>query len=91
MSTHTPAPMRRDAALILDVRTAAEFDAGHVPRAKNIPVDELQRRLSELGPRERPILVYCRSGNRSATAAATLRSAGFQHVDDVGAMSNVTR
>jgi rhodanese-related sulfurtransferase len=73
-------------ALLLDVRTHAEFCDAHVPHALNLPVQELSHRLRELGPTHRPIVVYCRSGGRSAQAAALLRQAGYQ-VKDIGPMS----
>jgi rhodanese-related sulfurtransferase len=73
-------------ALLLDVRTPAEFGEGHVPQALNVPVQELGVRLGELGSKERPIVVYCRSGGRSAQATALLRRAGYQ-VKDIGPMT----
>lgn len=73
-------------ALLLDVRSAEEFRAGHIDGAVNVPVDEVTRRLDELGPRERAVVVYCRSGRRSADAAATMRGAGFTEVHDLGGM-----
>jgi len=74
-----------EGATVLDVRTPAEYAAGHVEAARNIPVDELPARLSEV-PRGAPVVVYCQSGRRSARAAATLREAGYE-VHDVGPMS----
>jgi rhodanese-related sulfurtransferase len=74
-------------ALLLDVRTPAEFSTGHVSGAKNIPVQELATRMSELPPKPRAIVVYCKSGGRSAAAASLLKNAGYQ-VHDLGAMSN---
>lgn len=70
---------RRDPALlVLDVRSAEEFAAGHVPGARNIAHDALGERLGELADqREREIVVYCRSGRRSQLALQTLREAGF--------------
>lgn len=73
-------------ALLLDVRTPAEFKDGHVPRALNVPVQELSARLAEVGPRTRPIVVYCRSGGRSAMASQILQGAGYQ-VKDIGPMT----
>lgn len=75
-------------AILLDVRTPSEFCAGHLEGAKNIPLQELPARLNELGKAEGTILVYCRSGKRSAQAAALLASHGFGSVRDVGSMSN---
>ena len=73
-------------ALLVDVRTPAEFAAGHATGAVNIPVQELPQRLRELGDPERPIVLYCRSGARSASAARLLESKGFRKVIDVGPM-----
>lgn len=67
---------RADAPLILDVRSQAEFDAGHVPGAVLIPHDQLASRLSELD-RNRWVLVYCKSGRRAGLAEAVLVKNGF--------------
>jgi phage shock protein E len=67
-----------DKRVILDVRTPAEFAAGHVPGAINIPHDQLPKRVIELDAlRDREIVVYCRTGRRSNTALHTLKAAGF--------------
>ncbi len=73
-------------ALLLDVRSPEEYAEGHIEGAVNIPVDDLPRRMAEL-PAGRPIVVYCRSGMRSARAAEALRAAGRADVHDLGAMS----
>ena len=67
-------------ALILDVRTPWEFRRDHYPAALNLPLDLLERRSAELGPKDRPIVVYCRSGNRSLDAKAILLKQGFTNV-----------
>jgi NADPH-dependent 2,4-dienoyl-CoA reductase/sulfur reductase-like enzyme/rhodanese-related sulfurtransferase len=61
---------------LLDVRTADEFAAGHLPAAVNIPVDDLRSRLNEL-PRDRQIAAYCQVGQRGYIATRILRQAGF--------------
>ncbi len=71
--------------LLLDVRTRAEFQSGHIAGATNIPVEQLAGRLAEV-PRDRPVVVYCRSGNRSAQAARLLRDAGYESVYDLGGL-----
>ena len=63
-------------ATLLDVRGAAEFEAGHLPNAINIAYTHLATRLGELA-RERPIMVYCRTDNRSGIAAALLQRNDF--------------
>lgn len=62
--------------VLVDVRTPAEYAEAHAEGAINIPVQELPRRMGEL-QRSRPVVVYCRSGARSAAAATMLRSAGY--------------
>jgi len=70
-----------DDALILDVREDKEYAAGHIPRAKHIPLGQLSGRLKELEPyKAKPILVTCRSGNRSAHACRILKKAGFETI-----------
>ncbi len=74
--------------ILLDVRTPEEFTAGHLPGAINIPVQQFSSRMGELGnDPARPVVLYCRSGARSAMAASMLRSAGFQRVLDISTMS----
>lgn len=69
--------------LLLDVRTPQEFAEGHIEGAINIALQELPRRLSEL-PQDQPIVLYCRSGNRSRDALHILRNAGYTAVYDMG-------
>lgn len=68
-------------ALVLDVREEQEYKAGHILNAKLIPLLNLKDRLGELERyREEAIVVVCRSGNRSATAASLLGNRGFKQV-----------
>lgn len=68
-------------ALILDVRQESEYAAGHVLNSKLIPVGKLKDRIGELEKyRERPIVVVCRSGQRSASACGLLGKQGFAQV-----------
>jgi rhodanese-related sulfurtransferase len=65
-------------ALVLDVREQGEYDAGHIVNSKLIPLGKLLERIGELEKyRERPIVVVCRSGQRSASACALLGKEGF--------------
>ena len=67
--------------VILDVRTVEEYNEGHIKGAINIPVDELENRLDDLKDyKEKMILVYCKSGNRSSKASKTLAFNGFKQV-----------
>jgi len=65
--------------LLLDVRTPDEYKDGHIPGAKNIPVQELDRRLNELD-RQKNVIVYCRTGHRSTKAFHILKQNGFSAV-----------
>ncbi|MES1204642.1 MAG: rhodanese-like domain-containing protein [Pseudomonadota bacterium] len=73
-------------ARLVDVRSPREFAAAHLPGAVNIPVGDLAERLRELEPAETEIVLYCRSGMRSARAATLLRSHGFSRVHNLGPM-----
>ena len=73
--------------LLIDVRTPEEFASGHIDGSVNIPVEEMQGRLDDV-PSDVPIVVYCRSGNRSATAARILTEAGYAHVYDLGGIQD---
>ena len=77
-------------ATVIDVRTPAEFDEGHVDGAVNIDVTapDFEDRLAELDP-EASYVVYCRSGSRSADAAARMREAGFTDVVDGGGLGDM--
>jgi rhodanese-related sulfurtransferase len=67
--------------VILDVRSAREFDAGHISNSILIPVQVLQIRIGELDQyKDRTIFVYCRSGNRSTVASRMLNDKGFMQV-----------
>ena len=72
--------------LLLDVRTPQEFASGHIPGAVNIAVEELAQRLSEV-PQDTPVVLYCRSGNRSGQAAQILDRAGYTDIYDLGGIT----
>jgi rhodanese-related sulfurtransferase len=74
---------KNTAHVLLDVRTPEEFNGGHIADSTNISVETLAERLSEV-PADQPIVVYCRSGNRSAQAADILKNAGYRQVYDLG-------
>ncbi len=65
--------------LLLDVRTPDEYTTGHLPGGRLFPLHELERRLGELEAyRHKTLIVYCRSGNRSARATTLLQRHGFR-------------
>lgn len=73
--------INKEDALVLDVRAADEFAAGHLPEARHIPLDSLAGRVSELEAyKDRPILVCCAAGMRSAKGCKVLSGLGFAKV-----------
>jgi rhodanese-related sulfurtransferase len=73
--------INQNKTVIIDVRDEAQFVAGHIRDARNIPAKELAKRIGELEKfKTRNILVVCQSGTQSAKAAATLGKAGFNEV-----------
>ena len=77
-------------AFVLDVRTQEEWNDFHAPGTTLIPLDELPRRLDEL-PRDREIVVVCRSGNRSQQGRDILLGAGFTQVTSMSGGLNEWR
>ncbi len=73
-------------AVIVDVRSEDEFADESYPKALNIPVGELSVRASEIGPKDKPIVLYCASGARSAMGARILKSMGFTDVVNAGGL-----
>ena len=77
-------------AMLIDVRTNDEFDLKHLENAINIPYDTIVEGLDTYGTVsfDTPIIVYCKSGGRSAQAAESLVNAGYKNIYDLGASSN---
>ena len=76
-------------ARIVDVRTPAEFKDGAYPGAINIPLSVLPVRMSELEPRDKPIVLYCASGTRSGQGLRLLKTAGFTDVINAGGLDDM--
>ncbi len=75
----------KDDYVLLDVRTAEEYELGHIAGALLIPHNDLVDRAEiELADKSKTILLYCRSGNRSATAAKLLKDLGYTAIYDFG-------
>jgi len=68
--------------VILDVREPYEYEAGHIPGVKLIPLGELPNRLAEV-PKDKPVIVTCRTGNRSGQAVNFLRQQGYTNVHNM--------
>jgi len=71
-------------ALVLDVRTAADYKKGHIKGAKNVPLGDLASSVESLSEdKNRPVLVYCNSGNTVTRAIKLLKKAGFEKVNNL--------
>ena len=75
-------------AMLVDVREEAEYITGHARDAELLPVDELDAESADLviGPKDTPVLVYCRTGRRSREAAQKLEELGYTEVYDMGGL-----
>ncbi len=78
----------KNGALLVDVRTVAEYNAGHLTNAINIPLDQVQQELPRRVPgKSKVVLLHCRSGRRSGIAEKELRAIGYTNVFNVGSYS----
>lgn len=78
--------------LVIDVRTAEEFEAGHLKGAYNIPHDQIAEKIGSVTTnKEAPLLLYCRSGRRSGIAQSVLEGLGYTHITNAGAYDNLKR
>lgn len=77
-------------AVIIDVRTPAEFKQGHYNKSRNIPLQEIGKQVAQLKKQNRPVITCCRSGSRSGMAARMLRQAGIE-AHNGGSWQNVAR
>ena len=76
-------------ALIVDVRTVEEFNAGNYNASINIPLAELEQNISRFGEKEKLIIVYCRSGNRSSQAKLILEKYGYKNILNGGSLADM--
>lgn len=77
--------------ILLDVRRADEFEAGHIPGAVNIPNEEIgTEEISSLPDKTQTIYIYCRSGNRSKQAAEKLLTLGYTNIIEFGGIIDYT-
>jgi phage shock protein E len=82
----------RDGAQVIDVRTPAEFSAGHLPNARNIPLDLIESGSAlPLKDKKQVLLLHCQGGMRSAKATKLLSSLGYVNVYDLGSYSRAAQ
>lgn len=83
--------VEKEKALLLDVRTLVEYKIKHIPGAKRIGISKVPEKLDVIeemsGGKDKPIVVYCLSGGRSAKAKNILEKAGFKNVHNLGGIS----
>lgn len=78
-----------DGAILIDVRSEEEYKLSHLDQAINIPVDVIEEEIvNYVVDKSTPVILYCRSGNRSSNAAQVLLKLGYYKVYDLGAMDN---
>lgn len=75
-----------EGTVLIDVREQDEWDAGHAPDARLVPLSELQSRIDEF-PTDQPVLIICHSGGRSLRATSFLRAEGVDAINVVGGMT----
>lgn len=89
----TPKQLVASGALVLDVRTQQEWDAGHLPMAKHLPLEQVATRVDDVeewaGGKDKPIVVYCAMGGRAGRAQGALKAAGFANVVNGGGYSSL--
>ncbi len=77
------------ATVVVDVRNAWEYKAEHIPGAVNIPLDEIPGMAEELKSFKRPLVLYCRSGNRSGMAVSILQQLGLTELYNGGSLDDM--
>ena len=90
----TARTMIASGAVVIDVRTADEYADDHLPRAINLPIQELASRMADVhqlvaGDKARPIVVYCAAGARAAKAKQQLEANGYTHVVNGGGIDDL--
>ena len=82
--------MQEETVVVLDVREQSEYDAGHIPDAVLLPVGSIgeESAAAVIPEKDTAVLVYCRSGNRSKTAAAALAELGYTAVYEFGGINS---
>lgn len=76
-------------ATIVDVRTTEEFVENHFPNAINIPLDQVAKRINEFKEMPKPIIAYCRSGNKSGIAVSILKQNGIADAVNGGGLDGL--
>jgi phage shock protein E len=83
--------LKKGAVIIIDVRDTWEYEEGHVNNAVNIPLTEIPARIDEFRTLNGPVILYCRSGNRSGAAVHILKLAGITNVYNGGGILDMQK
>ncbi|HET6767971.1 MAG TPA: rhodanese-like domain-containing protein [Chitinophagaceae bacterium] len=83
--------LKKENAVVVDVRNTWEYDEEHVKNAVNIPLTEIPARIDEFKKWNGPLILYCRSGNRSGAAVHLLKQAGITNVYNGGGISDLQK
>ena len=78
---------RTDDAVLLDVRTPQEYQEGHIPESKNVPLQQLDNIVSVAKNKDIPLFVYCYSGSRRRQATGILQRMGYSKVNNIGGIA----
>ena len=81
--------IKNPATLLVDVRSPWEYETQLIPGAKNIPLEEIALRVAEFKSIHTPVVLYCRSGNRSGMAVTILKQYGIADVYNGGSPENI--
>jgi len=81
--------VRKPETVIVDVRSQWEYEMEHIPGAKNIPLEEISFKLDEFRTFNHPVVLYCRSGNRSGMAVSILKQNGVAEVYNGGGLGDM--
>jgi phage shock protein E len=84
------AKLVKEGAVIVDVRTKGEYQAGHIEGSRNIPLDNIKKEAAVVKNLNKPVVTVCRSGNRSGMAKSILAAAGIEAYNG-GAWTNLKR
>ena len=81
--------IKNPSTVVIDVRSPWEYEMDHIPGAKNIPLEEINSKVGEFKSYKSPVVLYCRSGNRSSMAVTILQQNGVADVYNGGGLSDL--
>lgn len=83
--------LKKENTIVIDVRDQWEYDNGHIRNAINIPLNEIPAKIEEFRKMKDPVILYCRSGNRSGAAVNILKQAGVTNVYNGGSILDMQK